>query len=451
MSQAQRTGAGLFAAAVALAGLTTLVPSRRAADEAAASPYIVTLTPGAADPAAVAAEHATRLGAEVRHVYRAALRGYSARLDDAALAALRLDPRVESVSPGGRVRTSAQTIPLGVDRVQADESPTAAIDEVEAPLDIDVAVLDTGIDATHPDLTVAGGKTCAEDGRDDWRDLVGHGTHIAGTIGAKDDGVGVVGVAPGVRLWAVRVLDEEGVGEVDELICGVDWVTATRTDGDPSNDIEVANLSLGTPGRDDGECGTRTIDRGDPDNRRRTDPLHAAVCRSVEAGVVYVTAAGNAISSKDRDGNVKPGRPEDARKWVPASYDEVITVSAIADSDGQPGAAGPTTRCRPGDDDAFASFSNFGRDIDLTAPGVCVFSSLPVDGSHPDDDGYGYYNGTSFAAPHVSGAAALFLINNPGATPDEVREALVAAGSLEWDVSTDPDNDHEPLVDVSGF
>ena len=254
-----------------------------------------------------------------------------------------------------------------------------------------------------------------------------------------------------MRLWAVRVLDEEGVGEVDELICGVDWVTATRTDDDPSNDIEVANLSLGTPGRDDGACGSKSIDRGDEDKRRRTDPLHAAVCRSVAAGVVYVTAAGNAISSKDPAGNVKPGRPEDARKWIPASYDEVITVSAIVDSDGQPGAAGGTTTCRPGDDDTFANFSNFGRDVDLTAPGVCVFSTLPVDGSRANNAGYGYYSGTSFAAPHVSGAAALYLAKNPSAVPDAVRQAIIDAGTLEWDVETDPDNNHELLVDVSGF
>lgn len=451
-NQGHRRGAGILAAALGLTGMATLGPSPSGgAHEVAASPYIVTLAPGSPDPAVMAAEHARRLGAEVRHVYRAALRGYSARLDGAALSALRGDARVESVTPGGKIRLDAQTVPFGVDRVQADASSTAAIDEVDAPLDVDVAVLDTGIDATHPDLTVAGGKTCAEDGREDWRDLVGHGTHIAGTIGARDDGVGVVGVAPGVRLWAVRVLDEEGVGEVDELICGVDWVTATRTDDDPSNDIEVANLSLSTPGRDDGACGTKRIDRGDDDHRRRTDPLHAAVCRSVAAGVVYVTAAGNAISTTDPAGNVRPGRPEDVRKSVPASYDEVITVSAIVDSDGQPGAAGGATKCRPGEDDTFANFSNFGRDVDLTAPGVCVFSTLPVDGPRGDGDGYGYYSGTSFAAPHVSGAAALYLAKNPSADPDAVRRAIVDAGTLEWDVETDPDAHHELLVDVSGF
>lgn len=439
-----RWGAALLAAAAALTGLALAGPATPAPHTtpaaAVGSPYIVTLTAGAGDPATVAADHAQRFGAEVRHVYRSALRGYSARLDASALAALRRDRRVAAISTGGPVRITAQTVPFGVDRVEADRSVTAAIDEVAAPLDVDVAVLDTGIDATHPDLTVVGGHTCTEDGRADYRDLVGHGTHIAGTIGAKDDGVGVVGVAPGVRLWAVRVLDSDGVGEVDELICGVDWVTSTRTDADPANDIEVANLSLGTPGRDDRACGARS-----------DDALHAAVCRSVEAGVVYVTAAGNAIPTKDADGNSRPGKPEDARKWVPASYDEVITVSAIVDSDGRPGSAGGPTRCRPGDDDTFASFSNFGHDVDLTAPGVCVFSTLPVDGSRPDADGYGYYSGTSFAAPHVSGAAALYLAQHPGAAPDEVRDALVSAGSQEWDVGTDPDNDHEPLVDVAGF
>ena len=190
-NQGQRRGAGILAAALGLTGMAALSPSPSdGADEVAASAYIVTLAPGSPDPAVMAAEHARRLGAEVRHVYRAALRGYSARLDGAALSALRGDARVESVTPGGKIQLDAQTVPFGVDRVQADQSSTAAIDEVEAPLDVDVAVLDTGIDATHPDLTVAGGKTCAEDGRETGATWSGTGR----TSRARS--------APGTTAWA---------------------------------------------------------------------------------------------------------------------------------------------------------------------------------------------------------------------------------------------------------
>ena len=246
-------------------------------------------------------------------------------------------------------------------------------------------------------------------------------------MGALDDGLGVVGVAPGVRLWAVRVLDDDGRGTTKELLCGVDWVTATRLDADPANDIDIANLSLGGEGGDDGQCG-----------RSDGDLLHQAICRSVDAGVTYVVAAGNDST--------------DAAHYSPAAYDEVITVSAIADSDGRPGGLGGAPSCRDDVDDTLANFSNYGPDVDLIAPGVCILSTLPGDGRVPNSEpGYGMLTGTSFAAPHVAGAAALFLAGHPGAGPAQIRQALIAAGSSDWDAGEDLDGIKEPLLDVAPF
>jgi subtilisin family serine protease len=381
----------------------------------------------------VAAGQAAALGFTVGYVYRSALTGYSADLTPPILAGLRADPRVVAVEADRPLATTA-AVPNGIDRVDAELSVTAAIDDFDRPrVDVDVAVLDTGIDRQHPDLNVAGGFNCTQDRGYD--DRVGHGTHIAGIVGAIDDGKGVVGVAPGVRLWGVRVLDDKGKGTTRELLCGVDWVTHTRLDADPANDIEVANLSLGgfnmvdgrkMPG-DDGQCG-----------RVDGDLLHQAICRSVAAGVTYVAAAGNDAS--------------DAMWVTPAAYDEVITVSALADSDGRPGGLGGPPSCRDDGDDTLANFSNYGSDIDLIAPGVCILSTVPVNGKVENvQPGYGVLTGTSFAAPHVAGAAALWLAGHPGAAPAQVREALIGAGSPDWDAGDDLDGIKEPLVDVAPF
>jgi subtilisin family serine protease len=325
-----------------------------------------------------------------------------------------------------RPLAATAVMPPGIDRIDADLSVTAGIDDADRPrINADVAVMDTGIDKDHPDLNLAGGFNCAK-GRG-FDDHLGHGTHIAGIVGALDDGQGVVGVAPGVRLWAVRVLDDDGRGTTKELLCGVDWVTSTRLDSDPDNDIDVANLSLGGEGGDDGQCGQ--VDG---------DLLHQAICRSVAAGVTYVVAAGN-------DG-------ADAARYTPAAYDEVITVSALADSDGRPGGLGGPPACRDDADDTLANFSNHGSDIDLIAPGVCVLSTVPVDGKVANTQrGYGVLTGTSFAAPHVAGAAALWLAGHPGAAPAQVRQALVAAGNADWDATEDSDGVKEPLLGVAPF
>jgi subtilisin family serine protease len=395
------------------------------ADAAPAATYLVTLRPAAGDSDAFAALRARALGFTVLSTYHRAVLGFAASMGPAARAALAADPLVAAIEADRTFSATAQRVPTGITWIPA-VSPTSSIDDVDQPrININVAVLDTGIDTSHPDLNVAGGASC-DKGRS-YDDHYGHGTHAAGIIGALDDNHGVVGVAPGARMFGVKVLDDDANGTTRELLCGIEWVTSTRTDGDPRNDIDVANLSLGGVGTDDGDCG-----------RTDGDILHQAVCKSVAEGVTYVVAAGN--------------DHEDASHLIPAAYREVITVSALADSDGRPGAAGGSPACRADEDDTLANFSNYGAAVDLIAPGVCIYSTMPTDSSALGDaDGYGTLTGTSFAAPHVAGAAALWISKHRGAAPAQVRNALVAAGNFDWDGRDDPDGTKEAAVDVSSF
>ena len=391
----------------AILGLSAVAALSVAASPAAAAPisgsYIVTLNSG--DPAGVAASDARRYGASVDHVYRYALRGYAAHMSATAAQHIASLDRVQSVVQDQTVSIDAQTLPTGINRIDGELSSTVSGDGSGA-VNADIAIIDTGIDLTHPDLNVVGGVNC-NTGRS-YADGNGHGTHTAGTAAAKDDGIGVVGVAPGARLYAVRVLNNQGSGSWSSIICGIDWVTAR------ASTIEVANMSLGGAGSD-----SACNDGG----------MHQAICNSVNAGITYAVAAGN--------------ESDDAKNHVPAAYDQVITVSALADFNGLPG-GGAASTCRADVDDTFADFSNYGADVDIMAPGVCILSTWK-------GGGYNTISGTSMATPHVTGAAALYKSINPGASPAQVKSALQAAGNLGWNVATDPDGTHEPLLNVDGF
>lgn len=400
--------AALFAGVVtAAATMTSTATAATDATADRAGAYIVMLA-SSTDSASVAAEHARAHGAAVGFLYQNAIHGYSAQLTPAAAARIANDPRVLLVEHDGLVTTAAQTLPTGIDRIDAELSPTANINGVDDRVDVDVAVIDTGIDFTHPDLNVytAGAKNCSTG--NSAKDGNGHGTHVSGTIGALDNTIGVVGVAPGARLWPVRVLNNSGSGSWANVICGIDYVTAH------ASEIEVANMSLGGTGSDSA-C--------------NQDALHQAICNSVAAGVTYAVAAGN--------------ESDDAANHVPAAFDEVITVSALADFNGQPGGGAPAT-CRADVDDTFADFSNFGTDVDLIAPGVCILSTWK-------GGGYNTISGTSMATPHVAGAAALYKATHPTASPSAVKSALQAAGTSNWFTNTDPDPTHEPLLNVATF
>jgi hypothetical protein len=352
------------------------------------------------------------LGLGRGHIFQYALKGFSAMIPAGLLEAVRRDPRVRYVVRDQEMVAFAQTIPTGIRRIGADLNATAAIDGINTPqVNVAIAIIDTGIDLDHPDLNVKGGVCYACGGGTIPDDANGHGSHVAGIAAALDNDIGVVGVAPGAPLYAVRVLDYRGSGSLSNVAKGVDWVTKNTS----SLNIKVANLSLGGSGSDDGNCG-----------KSNNDPLHTAICNSVAAGVTYVVAAGNSAA--------------DAKATIPAAYREVITVSALADSDGLEGGIGLGTGY--GADDTFATFSNYGPAIDLIAPGVSIYSTYKL-------GGYSTLSGTSMAAPHVAGAAALYLENNPGALPEDVRQALIDQGQPgPW---SGPDAIAEPLVHVGAF
>ena len=352
--------------------------------------YIVVFKDTVSNPGDTASDMARKHGLGLLYIYGYAIKGYAATIPAARLDAVKADPRVLFVSEDREVSIGEQTLPTGIDRIDAEQTAT----HTNKGAGVNVAVIDTGIDLKHPDLkaNIVGGKNCST-GKS-YNDGNGHGSHVAGIIAAVNNTVGVVGVAPEAKVWAVRVLNNAGSGTWSSVICGIDFVT--RKAPDNGGPITVANMSLGGTGSDDGNCGLTN-----------NDALHQAICRSVAAGVTYVVAAGN--------------ETDDAANHVPAAYDEVITVSALSDSDGKPGGTGGAPSCRTSEkDDYFATFSNFGADVDIAAPGVCILSTWK-------GGGYNTISGTSMASPHVAGAATLYIATHLGATPAQVRDALIAA------------------------
>ena len=347
--------------------------------------YIVVLNDTAGNSNDVAAAMGQQHGFQSDFVYEHALHGYAAVIPPPRLAQVKADPRVRFVAEDRVVHTqgkptptpsvSTQTAPSGVRRIGASTNGTTQT-LTNKGTGIGVAVIDTGIDLSHPDLTRAvSGKNCLNT-RQSANDDNGHGTHVAGTIAARDNGQGVVGVAPEVTLYAVKVLNATGSGTWSQIICGIDWVTAN------AGKIQVANMSLGGGGG-------ATPSNADCTNGNN-DALHTAICKSVQANVTYVVAAGNSGA--------------DAATFVPAAYAEVIAVSAMD----------PTNS-------AMANFSNFGGAVDIAGPGVNIYSTYK-------GGGYATLSGTSMASPHVAGAAALWVQARGVRIPADVLTSLRAAG-----------------------
>lgn len=356
--------AALSAAVLMLASLPAGAGSGAAARDTdhARVRYLVTLRAGAGTTPGALSKAA---GARPTHVYRHALDGFAAELTAAQVRRLESDPRVARVEPDARVYATAQVLPWGINQIDADVSSTLAGDGSGA-VDVDVYVIDTGADSTHRDLAVV--EAVDFTGTGNAADCNGHGTHVSGTIAARDDTNDVVGAVPAARIHAVKVLDCKGSGWQSNVIAGIDWVTANAAK--PA----VANMSLGGSA---------------------SSALDDAVRRLAASGVPVAVAAGN--NSRNAC-NYSPARAG------AGTNNGVITVGAI------------DSRTRA------ASFSNYGSCVDVWAPGVSIVSTRLGGGTVS-------MSGTSMAAPHVAGTAALWLSSYPSATASQA-EAQVRADSV---------------------
>ncbi|CAB4860690.1 unannotated protein [freshwater metagenome] len=406
-----------LAAVVALPAVASAAPTRD--PDLIPGQYIVVYKNSVQLPGAATTRREAREGFRAQQRYSHALKGFSAKLDGAQVAALESDPNVAAVVQDRRVHASA--LPLAGEKVPTGVARTGATGRGAAS--VNVAVIDSGVQLSNPDLNVVDGKNCvtpANSANDDY----GHGTHVAGTIGALNNGSGVIGVAPGTKIYAVKVLGSTGSGSWSQVACGIDWVTSNAS----ALNIKVASMSLGGTGAPVKACATDT------------DPLHAAICRSTAAGVTYVVAAGN--SGWDFDYASAPD--------VPAAYPEVLTVTAASDSDGLAGALGSAPSCTTGQsDDRYASFSNYakttaGQAHTIAAPGVCILSTWLNNTTNT-------ISGTSMATPHISAQVALCFgegaVTGPcnGKTPAEVIAAMTTAAQSYNAVATNFGFSGDPL------
>ena len=355
------------AVVAALAALTTLlfVLPGQAAPSASSQRYIVVLNDSVAQPGTVANEQGRRVGAPVGRVFRHAIKGYVASLTASQAAALQADARVAYVEPDAIIQadTTQTGATWGLDRIdQRDRPLSGTYSYTSTGAGVTAYIIDTGIRFAHAEFggRATSGFDAVDGGSAD--DCNGHGTHVAGTVGGA-----TYGVAKGVSLVAVRVLNCSGSGTTSGVIAGIDWVTGNHASGQPA----VANMSLG------GAASTA---------------LDNAVRNSIADGVSYAVAAGN--------GNIV-GKAQDACKTSPARVAEAMTISAADSSDRK------------------ASWANYGSCVDWFAPGVSITSAW-----FTSDTATNTISGTSMATPHTAGVAALYLEGNPGATPASVRNTL---------------------------
>jgi subtilisin family serine protease len=336
--------------------------------------YIVVLK-NAVDPAAVATLHGNKYGAKVEEVWGSALHGYAAVIPNDRVPALRADENVSYVTADGEASISAQTIPYGIDLVDADLSSTQAGNGSGSVGNTNVYVIDTGVDTGHPDLNVVQWVNFAKGGGKNSSDCNGHGTHVAGTIAAKDDAQGVVGVAPGAAIHAVRVLNCQGSGQWSWIISGINWVTANHGVN------AVANMSLG------GGANQAVDD---------------AVRNSAASGVFYAVSAGNSGTDACTQSPARAGA---------GTNNGIATVAAIDSASRE------------------ASWSNYGSCVDIWAPGVNVYSTYA-------GGGYQTLSGTSMASPHVTGGGALYRSShatNAAGVETALKNAAVATGTNSKD------------------
>ncbi|GAA2475277.1 S8 family peptidase [Winogradskya humida] len=313
---------------------------------------------------------AKKHGGKVRQTYSHAVRGFAATMTAKQAAKMAADPAVTAVQPNiVHHASTTQTDPpsYGLDRIDQRTRPLSTTYTYSTSAsNVHAYIIDTGIRTTHADFggRATSGFDAIDGGAAD--DCNGHGTHVAGTVGGSS-----FGVAKGVQLVAVRVLNCEGSGTTAQVVAGIDWVTANAVK--PA----VANMSLG----------------GGPD-----PALDAAVSRSIAGRVSYAIAAGN--------GGPLGLLPLDACTQSPARVPAALTVSAVDNTDQKP------------------SWANRGTCVDVFAPGLTITSAWIT-----DDNATRTISGTSMAAPHVAGAAALYLAKHPAATPADVHAEIVSAAT----------------------
>lgn len=436
MSKLRRTVAALIAGATLVApGLVDVQPATAA--DGLVFTYEVKVDEGV-NPASHAAMFLDHLGipselaaGRIKHLYPNLIGGYAVELTyEEAAKAERIvleDSDIAAFNRSFEV-SSGPVAPQGVGDLSADELEPLALERLgmsshTVNSKAVIAILDTGTDADHPDLNVTSGFNAVEPGQP-IVDVVGHGTATASVAAAiRGNGQGIAGSAPGATVVPVKVLGDTGSGSTADIIAGLEYVAGLVLAGDR---VDVVNLSLGGQNAET-RCGTDE------------DLFHEAICELVKLDVAVVVSAGNS------------GGPSSMQS--PANYEEVVTVSAFADYDGETGGQADTPRspCTVGSvDDSFATFSSYGENVDINAIGVCNVFASPTTWENPGltpFSPYGSGSGTSFSAPLVTGALARYRAANTDQPVRVAVEQLLRYSALYGGtVAGDPDGIAEPVL-----
>lgn len=330
-------------------------------------------------------------GINIKYVYEN-LNGFAGEIPCFLYNILEHSPYVSSIQIDKTISICQDTLDWGVDDIDAEvvwggsEDATDVVEGNVAGEGCKIVIIDTGIDYTHPDLddNYMGGYDFVDNDADP-KDGNGHGTHCAGIVAAEDNGIGIIGVAPKAELYSVRALNDWGQGDISDIVAGIDWAI--------DNGMDVISMSLGASSGD--------------------TSLEEACNRAYNAGIVVVAASGN-------DG-------KEAISY-PAKYSSVIAVGATDSSRN------------------IASFSNYGAELEVVAPGVDVYSTMPTYfvtlnywffGGKSQN--YDIMSGTSMACPMAAGVVTLIRSANPELSASEVSDILSSTatdlGSTGWDIT----------------